>query len=136
SSASSARLPGVFTTPGDVPLMPVPGSPVAGTHPRYYGGEVYKLPLRPEIGFFPDLAAIPAEVRRRAKLLVINYPNSPTGGVATRDFYRRGVGFAPTHPGGGGPDAAPTPPPHCGPPLSFFPVWGATKVAAPVPPPP
>ena len=59
--------------------MTVPGYPVAGTHTAYYGGEVYKLPLLAENGFYPDLDGIPADVRRRAKLLVLNYPNSPTG---------------------------------------------------------
>jgi LL-diaminopimelate aminotransferase len=75
----------------------VPGYPVAGTHTRYYGGEVHKLPLRAENGFLPDLAAIPADIKKRAKLLVINYPNSPTGAVATRDFYRQVIDFARTN---------------------------------------
>ena len=52
---------------------------MAGTHTKYYGGEVYRLPLLAENGFLPDLEAIPADIRRRAKLLVLNYPNSPTG---------------------------------------------------------
>ena len=39
--------------------MTVPGYPVAGTHTKYYGGEVYNLPLREENGFFPDLDAHP-----------------------------------------------------------------------------
>jgi LL-diaminopimelate aminotransferase len=47
-----------------------------------------------ENDFFPDLDGIPADVRRRVKLLVINYPNSPTGKVATRDFFNRVVDFA------------------------------------------
>jgi LL-diaminopimelate aminotransferase len=89
-----AMLPAAFINPGDVTLMTVPGYPVAGTHTRYYGGEVHRLPLSAENDFLPDLAAIPAEIRRRAKLLVINYPNSPTGKVATRDFYARVVDFA------------------------------------------
>jgi LL-diaminopimelate aminotransferase len=92
-----AMLPAAFINPGDVTLLTVPGYPVAGTHTRYYGGEVHKLPLRAENGFYPDLAAIPAEVKKRAKLLVINYPNSPTGAVATRDFYRQVIDFARTH---------------------------------------
>jgi LL-diaminopimelate aminotransferase len=58
---------------------------------------VYKLPLLAENGFLPDLATIPADVKRRAKLLVINYPNSPTGAVASRDFYRRVIDFARTN---------------------------------------
>ncbi len=89
-----AMLPAAFINPGDVTLMTVPGYPVAGTHTKYYGGEVHRLPLLAENDFLPNLDAIPAEIRRRAKLLVINYPNSPTGKVATRDFYARVVDFA------------------------------------------
>ncbi len=55
---------------------------------------VYALPLLPENDFLPDLDAIPADVRSRAKLLVLCYPNSPTGKVATRDFYQRVIDFA------------------------------------------
>lgn len=94
SKPALAMLPAVFINPGDVTLMTVPGYPVAGTHTQYYGGEVHRLPLLPENGFFPDLEGIDAETRQRAKLLVINYPNSPTGTVATSDFYARVVDFA------------------------------------------
>lgn len=97
SKPALAMMPAVFIDPGDVTLMTVPGYPVAATHTRYYGGEVHDLPLLEENGFFPDLDSIPADVRRRAKLLVLNYPNSPTGVVATRDFYRRVVDFAKTN---------------------------------------
>ena len=89
-----AMLPAAFINPGDVTLMTVPGYPVAGTHTKYYGGEVHRLPLLAENDFLPDLDAIPADIRRRAKLLVINYPNSPTGKVATREFYARVIDFA------------------------------------------
>jgi LL-diaminopimelate aminotransferase len=94
SKPAYAMLPACFINPGDVTLMTVPGYPVAGTHTRYYGGEVHRLPLLEQNGFFPDLDGIPADIRERAKLLVINYPNSPTGAVATRDFYKRVVEFA------------------------------------------
>src|SRR5207253_7636380 len=97
SKPALAMLPAAFINPGDVTLMTVPGYPVAGTHTKYYGGEVYRLPLREEKGFYPDLTAIPADIRRRAKLLVLNYPNSPTGAVATREFYRQVIDFAHTN---------------------------------------
>src|SRR5947209_10149909 len=97
SKPALAMLPAAFINPGDVTLMTVPGYPVAGTHAKYYGGEVYNLPLREENGFYPDLAGIPPEIKRRAKLLVINYPNSPTGAVATREFYRQIIDFAHTN---------------------------------------
>lgn len=94
SKPALAMLPAAFINPGDVTLMTVPGYPVAGTHTKYYGGEVHRLPLLAENDFFPDLDGIPADIRRRAKLLVINYPNSPTGRVATREFYQRVIDFA------------------------------------------
>ena len=94
SKTALAMLPAVFINPGDITLMTVPGYPVAGTHTRYYGGSVYRLPLLAENHFFPDLDGIPSDIRQRSKLLVINYPNSPTGKVATEDFYRRVIDFA------------------------------------------
>ncbi|MCS7269825.1 MAG: LL-diaminopimelate aminotransferase [Gemmataceae bacterium] len=97
SKPAYALLPACFINPGDVTLMTVPGYPVAGTWTRYLGGEVYRLPLREENGFYPDLESIPSEVLRRAKLLVLNYPNSPTGAVATREFYQRVIEFAHRH---------------------------------------
>ena len=45
SKPAYAMLPACFINPGDVTLMTVPGYPVAGTHTRYYGGEVFKMPL-------------------------------------------------------------------------------------------
>jgi LL-diaminopimelate aminotransferase len=128
SKPALAMMPAVFINPGDVTLMTVPGYPVAGTHTRYYGGEVHNLPLREENGFFPDLGAIPADIRRRAKLLVINYPNSPTGAVATRDFYRRVIDFAHTNEIVVVQDAAHILLSYNGPPLSFLQVDGAREV--------
>ena len=94
SKPAYAMLPACFINPGDITLMTVPGYPVAGTWTRYLGGEVVKLPLLETNGFYPDLESLPADVKKRAKLLVINYPNSPTGAVATRDFYKRVIDFA------------------------------------------
>jgi LL-diaminopimelate aminotransferase len=94
SKPALAMIPAAFINPGDITLMTVPGYPVAGTHTKYYGGTVHELALREESGFFPDLDGIAENVRKKAKLLVINYPNSPTGAVATRAFYRRVIDFA------------------------------------------
>jgi LL-diaminopimelate aminotransferase len=132
SKPALAMLPAAFINPGDVTLMTVPGYPVAGTHTAYYGGEVYKLPLREEHGFYPDLGSVPAEVRRRAKLLVLNYPNSPTGAVATRDFYRQVIDFALTNRVVVVQDAAHILLSYDGPPLSFLQVEGAKEVGVEV----
>jgi LL-diaminopimelate aminotransferase len=132
SKPAYAMFPAVFINPGDVTLMTVPGYPVAGTHTAYYGGEVYNLPLRKENGYFPDLAAIPNDIRRRAKLMVINYPNSPTGAVATRDFYRQVIDFALTNRIVVVQDAAHLLLTYDGPPLSFLQVEGAKEVGVEV----
>jgi LL-diaminopimelate aminotransferase len=132
SKPALAMLPAVFINPGDVTLMTVPGYPVAGTHTKYYGGEVYNLPLREENGFYPDLGSIPAEVRRRAKLLVLNYPNSPTGAVATRDFYRQVIDFALTNRLVVVQDAAHILLSYDAAPLSFLQVEGAKEVGVEV----
>ncbi len=128
SKPAYAMLPACFINPGDVTLMTVPGYPVAGTHTRYYGGEVHRLPLRAENGFFPDLDGIPADIKKRAKLLVINYPNSPTGAVATKDFYKRVVDFARVNQVIVMQDAAHILLTYNGAPLSFLEVDGAKDV--------
>ncbi len=97
SKTALSILPACFINPGDVTLMTVPGYPVSGTHTTFYGGVVYKLPLVVENDFFPDFDAIPADVARKAKLLVLCYPNSPTGKTATPEFYERAIAFAKKH---------------------------------------
>ncbi len=94
SKPALAMMPAVFINPGDVTLMTTPGYPVAGTHTAYYGGEVHNLPLTAANNFLPDLDAIPGDVCARAKLLVLNYPNSPTGALADAEFFKRAVDFA------------------------------------------
>src|SRR5918995_903084 len=132
SKPAYAMLPACFINPGDVTLMTVPGYPVAGTYTRYYGGDVHKLPLLAKNGFFPDLDGIPAEIKKRAKLLIINYPNSPTGAVATPDFYKRVIEFAHTNKVVVVQDAAHILLTYQGEPLSFLQVDGAREVGVEV----
>ena len=97
SKPALAMLAAAFINPGDIALMTIPGYPVFGTHARYYGGRVHPLPLLPENRFLPDLRLIPEEVLARAKTLVINYPNNPTGASATPEFFESVVAFAKRH---------------------------------------
>ena len=128
SKPALAMLPACFINPGDVTLMTVPGYPVAGTHTRYYGGTVYRLPLLAENDFLPDLEAIPGDVLQKTKLLVLNYPNSPTGKVATPEFYRQVIDFAKSHRIVVVQDAAHIMLTLQGQPLSFLSVPGAKEV--------
>ena len=97
SKPALGMLAAALINPGDVALMTVPGYPVFGTHARYYGGEVHNLKLLPENGFLPDLDSIPADRLARAKVIVLNYPNNPTGASATPEFFARVVAFAREH---------------------------------------
>lgn len=89
-----AMIPLCFINPGDICLMPSPAYQVLGTYSKFLGGEIYKLPLSHENNFYPDLDNIPENIKKRAKLLYLNYPNNPTGQIATREFYEHAVKFA------------------------------------------
>ena len=94
SKPALAYITSVFINPNDVILMTVPGYPVSATHTEWYGGEVYNLPLLEENGFLPDLKSIPNNIKEKAKILYLNYPNNPTGAQATKEFYEEVVQFA------------------------------------------
>ncbi len=97
SKAALSILPAALVNPGDVVLMTTPGYPVFGTHSKYYGGQVYNLPLTEENQFLPRLESVPADVLSKAKVMTINYPNNPTGASATPEFFERVVHFARRH---------------------------------------
>ncbi len=132
SKTALAMLPACFINPGDVTMMTVPGYPVAGTHTKYYGGEVHRLPLLAENDFFPDFDSISADTWARTKLLVLNYPNSPTGKVATTDFYKSVIDLALRHEFVVVQDAAHIMLTFDGEPLSFLTVPGARDVGVEV----
>lgn len=83
--------------PGDTILLCTP------CYPAYLGQaalaqvRTVEVPLVPERGFTPDLAAIPTEEAKRAKVLFINFPSNPTGGVETRALYEDVLRFARDH---------------------------------------
>ncbi|SES86396.1 LL-diaminopimelate aminotransferase apoenzyme [Natronincola peptidivorans] len=89
-----AMLPLCFINPGDITLIPLPSYPIISTHTKYLGGVVYGIPLTKANNFYPDFSNIPSIILYRSKLLYINYPNNPTGQVATEDFYKRIIEFA------------------------------------------
>ena len=128
SKAALSILPAALVNPGDLVLMTSPGYPVFGTHARYYGGVVHTLPLHEDNGFLPDLEAVPADVLERAKALVLNYPNNPTGASATPEFYERVVWLANRHRFAVVSDAAYAALVFEGKPLSFLSVPGAKEV--------
>ena len=94
SKSILSMLPLCLINPGDVTLSTVPGYPVTATYTKYLGGDVYPLPLLKQNDFLPDLKSIPADIAKKAKLFYVNYPNNPTGQVATKAFFEDLVEFA------------------------------------------
>jgi LL-diaminopimelate aminotransferase len=86
-----------FLDPGDVALAADPGYPVYTGGPALAGAEAVLMPLRPALGFAPDLDAIAAEDVERARLMFLNYPNNPTGAVAPEGLFERAVELAREH---------------------------------------
>ena len=88
-----SHVPFAFVDPGDVVLAPDPGYTPYATGAIMAEGEPHLLPLTLENGWLPDLDAVPADVRRRAKLLWLNYPNNPTAATAPDAFFERAIAF-------------------------------------------
>jgi LL-diaminopimelate aminotransferase len=86
-----------FLDPGDVALASDPGYPVYTGGPLLAGAKAELLPLVPDLGFAPDLDAVPADVAAAARLMFINYPNNPTGAIVPDGFFERVVAFAREH---------------------------------------
>ena len=86
-----------FLDSGDVALASDPGYPVYTGGPLLVGGEPVLMPLIPNKGFAPDLAAIPRDVLSRARLMFLNYPNNPTGAIVPDGLFEEVVEFARAH---------------------------------------
>ncbi len=97
SKEGIGHLPLAVVNPGQSVLVPSPGYPVYHAATIFAGAEPYVLELRAERNWLPDLDAIPAETARNAALLFLNYPNNPTGAVASLDFFVQVVDFAREH---------------------------------------
>jgi aspartate/methionine/tyrosine aminotransferase len=70
---------------GDEVLYPNPGFPIYESVINFVGGVPVPIPLLEETGFGFDLAELERRVSRKTKLLIINSPENPTGGVLSRD---------------------------------------------------
>ncbi|BDG33069.1 transaminase MtnE [Parageobacillus thermoglucosidasius] len=92
--AGLVEIPQCLVNPGDIVLVPDPG------YPDYWSGialaraEMAMMPLRAENEFLPDYEEIPENVAEKAKIMFLNYPNNPTGAVASQEFFEETVSFA------------------------------------------
>jgi LL-diaminopimelate aminotransferase len=97
SKEGIAHAPLAFIDPGDIVLVPNPGYPVYRVATTFAGGIPYDMPLLKENSFLPDLDSIPEDVRRKARIMFLNYPNNPTTAVTDKDFFKKVVDFATKH---------------------------------------
>ncbi len=97
SKEGLAHLLWALAGPGDVVLYPDPGYPVYRVNASLAGAEGYPVPLTAANGWRPDFAAIPSDVAKRARVLLMCYPHMPTGAVIDEAGLREMVAFARQH---------------------------------------
>lgn len=94
SKTGLVEFPLTILNPSDTMLLPDPG------YPDYLSGvqlakvKLNLFPLEEANNFLPDYGTINSKVKEDAKLLYLNYPNNPTGAIATSDFFKETVNFA------------------------------------------
>ncbi len=94
SKIGLVELPFAVLNPGDTLLLPDPGYPdyLSGVALAQVKLELVKLTEAND--FLPDYDSIDPKIAQAAKLLYLNYPNNPTGAVATPEFFKKTVAFA------------------------------------------
>src|SRR5262245_51610869 len=74
-----------LVNPGDEVILPNPGFPIYESVVNFVGGVPVAIPLRESTGFGFDLDLLERRVSKKTKLIVINSPQNPTGGVLAPD---------------------------------------------------
>ena len=74
-----------YTNPGDEIIYPSPGFPIYESFIRYVGAVPVPLHLREDIGFSFNGADLEKLITPRTKLIFLNFPSNPTGGVASKE---------------------------------------------------
>lgn len=82
---------------GDRVLIPNPGYPTYRSAVTLSGGEPKEYRLNAEGAWFPNFDEIESEGLEGVKMMILNYPQMPTGAVPTREMFARVVEFAHRH---------------------------------------
>lgn len=82
---------------GDIVLIPAPSYPIFANGPKIAGAELYEMPMLKEHDYLIQFDAIPEEIAEKAKMMIISYPNNPTGATAPDSFYEELIQFAKAH---------------------------------------
>lgn len=89
-----AHLALCFINPGDVVLVPDPGYPIFSTGALIAGADLRYMPLSKQNGYLPDFSSLDEDTLRRAKLMILNYPNNPLAATAPRSFFVDAIALA------------------------------------------
>ncbi len=94
SQEGIAHIAWALCDPGDIVLVPNPGYPIFKIGPQLCGARTWEYPLLPENNYLPDLHAIPEEIKKAARCMIISYPGNPLCKAAPDSFYRDIIRFA------------------------------------------
>jgi len=93
SKEGLVHFPLAFVNKGDYVIVPSPGYPGYRGAAIFAGAKIYEMPLLEKNNFLPDLDRIPENVRNKAKIIYVNYPNNPTSVLAPLEFLKKLVSF-------------------------------------------
>ena len=129
SKEGIAHFPIAFINPNDVILCPDPAYPVYHLGAIFTDGVPHYMPLTWENNFLPDLSKIPQDILEKTKIIWLNYPNNPTGAIATKEFFKEVIEFAKKYNFIVAHDAAYIEMYYEEPPISIFEIEGSKEVA-------
>lgn len=97
SAIGISALPQTMLNPGDYVITTDP------CYPEYYaavalaGGNIWQLSINENNNYLPDLDSVPQTIINKAKILILNYPNNPTGAIANQHFFETAIEFGKKH---------------------------------------
>lgn len=95
SKTGLAQIPLAFVNPGDAVISTAPGYPTLPKVSEWLGARNVLLPLHASNAYLPNIHDLTAAIEKdRPKIVLLNYPNNPTGGIASIQFYEKLVALA------------------------------------------
>lgn len=94
SQEGLAHIALALCDPGDIVLIPSPSYPVFAAGPKMAGAEIYEMEMLEEYDYLIQFDQIPEDIAKKAKFMILSYPNNPTGAIATDAFYEQAIAFA------------------------------------------
>ena len=91
------QLAFILINPGDVVISTTPGYNVFQRKAKMLGGQVRELEINNENNYLPDIFTLKEEELDKVKVVLLNYPNNPTGAKCNKEYISRLVNLANKH---------------------------------------